>query len=257
MSTGVNTSGYARPATMEGIAPLFNSSTFKQEAEPRPPTQPPPSQPPPPPPSVAPPYVHPTGLTPPLPSAMIPPMSSGPPFINFEPVPAATPLMNFEPMPPPSLVPTMTPTSYASGPILYNQPNAAAPPPPVMCSPLLPIPTPSPQPVPPPMMDHAHMSYNSSYTIPFIQQPPVQFEPPKKPSNHSTIPSTSSQSYTESSSYNEAYSPHQERVKTPEPPIISKSKVIAIHTIVMSIWFCFKFDKVYITMSKLMNINLF
>ncbi|XP_012521910.1 serine/arginine repetitive matrix protein 1 isoform X2 [Monomorium pharaonis] len=222
MSTGVSASGYVPSTMMEGIAPLLNP-TFNQEAEPRPPTQPPPSQPPPPPS----PYVHQTGPTPP--SSMIPPMQSRSSFVNFEPVPAATPLMNFEPMPLPSLVPTMTPTSYASGPVLYNQPNATAPPPPVMCSPLLPIPTPSPQPVPPPAMDHAHMPYNSSYTLPFVQQPPVPpFESSNKP-NHSATPSASSQSYTEKqrpalSSYNETYSPHQERMKTPEPPIISKPK---------------------------------
>lgn len=224
MSTGVSTSGYVPSATMEGIAPLLNPPTFKQDVEPRPPTQPPP-QPPPPPPS---PYVHQTCSTPSS-STMIPPMPSGPPFINFDLMSrAATPIMNFEPMPPPSLVPTITPTSYASGPVLYNQPNAAAPPPPVICSPMLPIPTPSPQPVPPPVMDHTRMSYNSSYTVPFAQQSSVQFEPPKKPLNHLITSSTSSQSYTEqrpaSSSYNEVYSPHQERVKTPEPPIISKPK---------------------------------
>ncbi|XP_011690922.1 PREDICTED: serine/arginine repetitive matrix protein 2-like isoform X2 [Wasmannia auropunctata] len=223
MSTGVNTSGYVPSATMEGIAPLLNPPSYKQEIESRPPlpTQPP-QPPPPPPPSVASPYAPP-------PSAMLSSMPSGPPFMNFEPMPPATPLINFEPMPPPS----MTPVSYSAGPVMYNQPNAAAiqtPSPSVMCSPLLPVP--SPQPVPPPVMDHANVSYNPSYTVSFAQQSSVrQFEPLNKPSNHSTASTTSSQNYTEhgpaassSSSYNEAYSSHQERMKTPEPPIISKPK---------------------------------
>lgn len=234
-----NTSGYVPPATMEGIAPLLNLPTYKQEeARPQPPAQPPPLPPPPPP--VAPPYVHQSGSLPPPPppsssSAMLPPMPSGP-FMNFEPIPATVPLMNFEPVPP---TPNLTPANYSSGPVMYNQPNATiqAPSPSVMCSPLLPMS--SPQPVPPPAMDRAHVSYNPSYTVPF-QQSPIQ--PPNKPLNHSTTPSTSSQNYTEhgptTSSYNEAYSPQQERIKTPEPPIISKKpKVIAIHIIVMNIWF--------------------
>jgi len=132
----------------------------------------------------------------------------------------------------------MTPTSYASGPVMYNQPNAAASP--VMCSPLLPVP--SPQPVPPPVMDRAHASYNPSYTAPFVQQSSIrQFE--KKSVNHSTTSSTSSQkqNYAEhgsATSYKEVYSPpQQERMKTPEPPIISKPKVIAIYIIVTNIWF--------------------
>ncbi|EGI60396.1 PREDICTED: serine/arginine repetitive matrix protein 2-like isoform X1 [Acromyrmex echinatior] len=217
MSTAVNTSGYVPSATMEGIAPLLNPSTYQQETDRiLPPTQPPPPQP---------------SLSPSS-SVMLPPMSSGPSFMNFEPMPTAS-LMNFEPMPPPSMTPTiaptMTPTSYASGPVMYNQPNAAAAaPPPVMCSPLLSVP--SPQPVPPPVMDRAHASYNPSYTAPFVQQSSIrQFEPPKKSVNHSTTSSTSSQkqNYTEHgsvTSYKEVYSPPQERMKTPEPPIISKPK---------------------------------
>ncbi|XP_018395710.1 PREDICTED: protein SON-like isoform X2 [Cyphomyrmex costatus] len=200
MSTAVNTSGYVPSTTMEVISPLLNLPTYQQEADrPLQPTQPPPPQ-------------------PPLPSTstMLPSMPSGSSF------------MNFEPMPPPSLAPTMTPTSYASGPVMYNQTNAAAAaPPPVICSPLLP----SPQPVPPPVMDRAHVSYNPSYTAPFVQQPPIrQFEPPNKSLSHSTISSTSSQkqNYTEhgsATSYREVYSPlHQERIKTPEPPVISKPK---------------------------------
>lgn len=241
---GANTSGYVPSATMEGIAPLLNLP-YQQEVEarpPPPPTQPPPLPPPPPP--VASPYVHQSGPLPPPPpppsssSAMLPP--SGP-FMNFEPMSATVPLMNFEPMSSTPLPPNLTPANYSSGPVMYNQPNAAiqAPSPSVMCSPLLPMS--SPQPVPPPSMDRTHISYNPSYTVPFQQSSIRQFEPPNKPMNHSTMPSTSSQSYTEhgptASSYNEAYSPQQERIKTPEPPIISKPKVIAIHTIVMSIWF--------------------
>ncbi|KAL6267456.1 hypothetical protein P5V15_000532 [Pogonomyrmex californicus] len=219
LPTGVNSGGYVPPATMEEIAPLLNPPTYKQEPEPRPP----------PPPSAPPSYVHQPGSLPPAPpssSSMLAPMPSGSSFINFEPMPTV-PLMNFEPMPPPH---TPAPTTYSSGPILYNQPNAPsvqAPPPPAICTPLLSAPLPSPQPVPPPAMDHAQITYNPSFTVPFVQQSSIrQFEPPNKSLNHSTTPSTS-QNYTErgpAASYNEAYSPRQERMKTPEPPIISKPK---------------------------------
>ncbi|KAL0117918.1 hypothetical protein PUN28_008951 [Cardiocondyla obscurior] len=218
MSTSGNVSGYGSSVTMEGVAPLYNPPTYQQETEPRPPlpgmTPPPQPPPPPPPPSSAPPYIHQSlpPLPPPSSSAMISPMPSGP-FMNFEPMLSA------------SLGP---PSNYSSNPALYNQSNSVpiqAPPPPVICSPMLSMPTPSPQPVPPPMID-AHKSYPSSYPVPFVQQPVHQST--NISLNEPITPSTSSQSYTErgpapsSSSYNESSSPRQERMLTPPaPPVIS------------------------------------
>lgn len=227
MPTGVNTTGYVPPATMEGIAPLLNPPVYQQEAEPRPP-------PPPPPPSVAPStYMHQPGpLAPPLPSSSMLPIPSGPPFVNFESMPGV-PSMNFEPMPPPLPMPShiLPPAEYSSGPVMYNQSNAPPiqppPPPSTICPALLPTPVPSPQPVPAPVMDHTQISYNPSHTMTSVQRSPIrQFESSSKPSNHSTAPSTSSQNYAErgSASYTEFHAPHEERMKTPEPPVISKPK---------------------------------
>lgn len=211
MPTGVNTGGYVPPATIEEIAPLLNVSGFKQEAESRPPL---------------PSYVHQPAPLPPPPPAVL---AGGPSFMNFDP-------MNFEPVPPPH---TLTPVEYSSGPVMYNQPNSApvqAPPPPPTIRPqtLLSTPVPPPpQPVPAPIMDHTQIPYNSSRGMPSVQQSPIrQFESLSKSSNHSAAPSTSSQSYIErgsSTSYNEFRAPREERMKTPEPPVISKPKVIAMY----------------------------
>lgn len=61
-----------------------------------------------------------------------------------------------------------------------------------------------------------------------VRRSPIrQFESSSKPSNHSSAPSTSSQNYTErapATSYTEFHAPHKERMKTPEPPVISKPK---------------------------------
>ncbi|XP_067210872.1 serine/arginine repetitive matrix protein 1 isoform X2 [Linepithema humile] len=219
--TGVNTGGYVPSATMEEIfAPILNASEFNQEAEPRPP------------PSVASSYVHQPGPLPPPPppppaaSSMLP-MAGGPSFMNFEPIPP----MNFEPIPPPH---TLPPAEYSSGPVMYNQPSSVPvqapppPPPPTIRSSLLSTPVPPPQPVPAPIMDHTQMPYNPSHGMPSVRQSPIhQFESSSKSSNHSAAPSTSSQSYTErgsSTSYNEFRAPREERMKTPEPPVISKPK---------------------------------
>lgn len=215
--TGVNTGGYVPPATIEEIAPLLNASGFKQEAEPRPP------------PSVPSSYMHQPGpLPPPAASSMLP-MAGGPPFMNFESIPP----MNFEPIPPPH---TLPPAEYSSGPVMYNQLNSAPvqapppPPPPTIRPPLLSTPVPPPQPVPAPVMDHTQISYNPSHGMPSVRQSSIhQFESSKS-SNHSATPSTSSQSYTErGSSYNEFHATREERMKTPEPPVISKPKVIAMY----------------------------
>lgn len=217
------------PATMEEIAPLLNpSSVYQQEAEPRPP----PPQPPPPP-SVAPStYIHQPGpLAPPPPPSSILPMPTGPPFMNFEPMPGVPP-MNFEPMPPH----TLPPAEYSSGPVMYNQPNVVPPiqpplPPSAICPTLLPAPVPSPQPVPAPVMDHTQIPYNPSHTMSSVRRSPIrQFESTSKPTNHSIASSTSSQNYAErgtsATSYTEFHAPREERMKTPEPPVISKPKVI-------------------------------
>lgn len=229
MPTGVNSGGYVPPATMEEIAPLLNpSSVYQQEAEPRPP----PPQPPPPP-SVAPStYIHQPGpLAPPPPPSSILPIPTGPPFMNFEPM-SGVPPMNFEPMPPH----TLPPAEYSSGPVMYNQPNVVPPiqpplPPSAICPTLLPVPVPSPQPVPAPVMDHTQIPYNPSHTMSSVRRSPIrQFESTSKPTNQSTASSTSSQNYAErgtsATSYTEFHAPREERMKTPEPPVISKPKVI-------------------------------
>lgn len=221
--TGMNSSGYVPPATMEGIAPLLNPPVYQQEAEPRPP--------PPPPPSASSTYMHQPGPhAPPLPPSSMLPIPSGPPFINYESMPGVPP-MNFEPMPPPAPSHILPPADYSSGPVMYNQPNVVPPPPPsAICPALLPTPVLSPQPVPAPVMDHTQIPYNPSHTMGSVRRSPIrQFESTSKSSNHSTAPSTSSQNYTErgsATSYTEFHAPHEERMKTPEPPVISKPKVI-------------------------------
>lgn len=234
--TGVNSGGYAPPATMEEIAPLLNpSSAYQQEAEsrPPPPSQPPPPPPPPPPPSVPPStYLHQPGLVPPPPPSSLLPMPSGPPFMNFEPMPGVPP-MNFDLM----LSHNLPPADYSSGPVMYNQPNIIPSPiqtplPPTICPPgLLPTPVPSPQPVPAPVMDHTQISYNQSHPMSSVRRSPTrQFESASKSLNHppTASSSTSSQNYAASrgstTSYSEFHPPHEERMKTPEPPVISKPK---------------------------------
>ncbi|XP_072753833.1 uncharacterized protein [Anoplolepis gracilipes] len=227
MPTGVNSGGYVQPA-MEGIAPLLNPlPVYQQEPEPRPP--PPPSSAPA---SIAPPtYMHQPG-PPSLPPSSMLPISSGLPFMNFEPI-SSVPPMNFEPPPPPPPSHILPPTEYSSGPVMYNQPNVTPPiqaplPPSAIRPPLLPAPVPAPQPVPAPVMDHTQIPYNPSHTMSSVRRSPIrQFESLNKPSNHSiAAPSTSSQNYAErgSASYTEFHAPHKERVKTPEPPVISKPK---------------------------------
>ncbi|XP_050463382.1 serine/arginine repetitive matrix protein 1-like [Cataglyphis hispanica] len=220
--TSMNSSGYVPPATMEGIAPLLNPPVYQQEAEPRPP-------PPPPPPSASSTYMHQPGPhAPPLPPSSMLPIPSGPPFINYESMPGVPP-MNFEPMPPPAPSHILPPADYSSAPVMYNQPNVVPPPPPsAICPTLLPTPVLSPQPVPAPVMDHTQIPYNPSHTMASVRRSPIrQFESTSKSSNHSTAPSTASQNYTErgsATSYTEFHAPHEERMKTPEPPVISKPK---------------------------------
>ncbi|EZA49396.1 hypothetical protein DMN91_009446 [Ooceraea biroi] len=224
----VNTGGYAPPpATVEGIAPLLNAPMYQQEGEPRPPPpQPQPAPPPPPPPPVASFHPHQSGPLPPP-----PPLPGGPPFMGFESMSAMPPMTFHEPMAPHSI----PPVEYSSGPVMYNQSNNTAPvqqapPQPVIHPPLLPasLPVPSPQPVPAPVMDHVQMPYKA-LNVPPIQAPLMhQFEATanSKPS-HAAMPATSSQIYKErgSTSYSaEFHALREERLKTPEPPVISKPK---------------------------------
>ncbi|XP_076236293.1 uncharacterized protein LOC143180447 isoform X1 [Calliopsis andreniformis] len=198
VTSHINT-GYAPPPPMDGIPPMINTNVYQPEAEPRPPMP-------------MPPYMHQPGL---LPTPIPPPgpAPGGPPFMNFE---NSSQPMNFEPVP----VHPLPQTEYVSGPVMYNQPNSSIQPPhrpPVLPAPISP---PQPEPAPGPM-DHAPGVYNSSHGIPPPQQSPIQnFEFSHKPKD------SSPQNYRErrfTDSYN-GYHASEERLKTPEPPVISDTK---------------------------------
>ncbi|XP_014478204.1 PREDICTED: bromodomain-containing protein 4-like isoform X2 [Dinoponera quadriceps] len=181
---------------------VLGGPVYMHQPGPRPPLQPPPQPPPPPPP---------------------PPQSSSvmPGFINFEmPVVPMTFEMPITPQ-------TLPPADYSSGPVMYNQSNAvsvpAPPPPPGVHPPLHPASASPPEPVPAPM-DHGQLPYNPSL-MSSAQQPIHQFE--NKPSIAALAAAASLQSYEQKSSYNNApyhHQLHDQRLKTPEPPVISKSK---------------------------------
>jgi len=172
------------------------------------------------------------------------PLPAGLPFMGFESMSAMPPMTFHEPMAPHPI----SAAEYVSGPVMYNQSNNTGPvqqPPSlqVVRPPLLSAPASvsSPQPVPAPVMDHMQMPYKALH----VNVPPVQttllhqFEDTtncKSTTSHVTS-AASSQIYKERGSttlYNaDFHAPREERLKTPEPPIISKPKVIAICTIVM------------------------
>ncbi|XP_031844928.1 uncharacterized protein LOC116432351 isoform X2 [Nomia melanderi] len=203
VTSHINT-GYAPPPSMDGISPMMNTVPYQQEGESRPPPMP------------MPPYMHQTGLQPPPP----PPMSSGvsssgPPFINFE---NSSQPMNFEPV---SIHP-LPQTEYVSGPVMYNQPNTSSIQP-THRPPLLPAPISSPQPeLGAGSMEHPPAAYNSSHGIPATRQSPIQnFEFSNK-SREKISPSYRERSFRDS--YNGYHPSQEERLKTPEPPVISDTK---------------------------------
>lgn len=198
--------GYSHPSSsMEGISPLMNNVVYQQEAEPRPPM-----------PMGS--YMHQSGLQPSMPPSVTP---GGPSFINFE---NSSQTMNFDSVP----LHPIPQTEYVSGPVMYNQSNTTSLQP-ARRPPLLPAPVSSPQ------QDSATSSvehaqtYNSSHGIPSSRQSPIQnFEFSNKSKE------SISQNYREhrfNDSYN-GYRPSQEeRLKTPEPPVISDTKVILLYIV--------------------------
>ncbi|XP_076301166.1 uncharacterized protein LOC143219166 isoform X2 [Lasioglossum baleicum] len=201
VTTHINT-GYAPPPTMDGIPPLMNAVPYQTEGESRPPLP-------------MPPYMHQAGLPPPPPLMSSGVASGGPPFMNFE---SSSQPMNFEPVP----LHPLPQTEYVSGPVMYNQPNTSSIPPPHR-APLLPAPISSPQPEPAVgPMEHPPATYNSSHGIPPARQSPIQtFEFPNK-SREKISPSYRERSFRDS--YNGYHDSQEERLKTPEPPVISDTK---------------------------------
>lgn len=166
------------------------------------------------------------------------PRMSGPaPFINFDILPQGQ-VMNFEQMPV-----HLGPPDFSPAPPVFGQPNPVhrtgplpvpvpilAPGPPtgqlILGPPGLPLPVPSPQPVPAPGISEPSSVYNS------LRQPISQISP-----NHNLLETNknvnSSQQTTyhdcrSSSPYNIQEMTQDERLKTPEPPVISNSKVIIL-----------------------------
>lgn len=204
MTSHINT-GYAHPSSMDGIPqPMMNSVMYQQETESRPLLP-------------IPPYMHQPGLPPPMPSNVTP---GGPPFMNFE---NSSQSMNFDSVP----LHPLPQTEYVSGPVMYNQPNTSTIQPPHR-PPLLPAPVSSPQPEPASTaVDHVQ-TYNSTHGIPSSRQSPIQnFEFPNK-SKDAISPSYRERRFTDS--YNGYHGSQEERLKTPEPPVISDTKVTALHT---------------------------
>ncbi|XP_054010749.1 protein SON-like isoform X1 [Hylaeus anthracinus] len=197
VTSHINT-GYAPPPPMDGISPLMNTVVYQPEAEPRPPMPP------------MPPYIHQPGLPPPM-SSGVTPGSGPPPFINFE---HSSQTVNFDSVP----LHPLPQTEYVSGPVMYNQPNANSIQP-AHRPPLLPAPITSPQPEPATgSMEHTPTAYG-------LQTPPQQsqiqnFEFSSKSKDKA------SKKYRERyrDSYNGYQASQEERLKTPEPPVISDTK---------------------------------
>ena len=203
-------SGYTHPSPMDGISPLMNN-VYQQEAESRP-SMPIPS------------YMHQTGLAPPMSSNIT---TGGPPFMNFE---NSSQPMNFDSVP----LHPLPQTEYVSGPVMYNQPNTGS----IQSThrpALLPAPISSPQHESAASTVEHIQTYNSSHGIPSTRQSPIQnFEFSNKSKD------TISQNYRErrfTDSYNGYHTSQEERLKTPEPPVISDTKVILLYIITKNSFF--------------------
>lgn len=174
------------------------------------------------PPPLMPPFMHHPG--PPRPSGMQH-LQPGPQFVNLEPPPPIGPPVNFEP--PRGAPMPMPQPDYTAGPVLYAQAN----PPGVMQLPgrgpsHLPLPMHSPQPVPAPVpMELSSMSFDQTRCIVNIPATPQQQpqQPPEPTKRRPASPRMPYQEFVSASSNYHVQRP--ERLKTPEPPIISNSKV--------------------------------
>ena len=162
-----------------------------------------------------------------------PPMSQ---FVHHHPAPPSNHFgnhhfgsfeqMNFEPVPPPQ-------PDYAAGPIMYN-PAQGVMQPPILGT--VSIGTMhSPQPVPPPRplnvtssMKFGNQTTRCIVTIP-MDGPPLRSHTDTIPSRSPTPPRRAYKE-TASKSTHSYESRRTERLKTPEPPIISNSKVNNCHS---------------------------
>lgn len=218
----ISNSTYISASSMEGISPIMNAPVYTQEAEVRAPL----SQP----------YMHQGGPPttaqppqPPPPPSVLPMPSGVPQFMNFD-IPAPPPSMGFDAA---SLHP-MPPAHYSSGPVMYNhnavQTNAGMTTQTGPRTALLPTPQQAtPQPVPAPgTMDHQVMGYVPQHGLPPVVSHLDPSNNAGKPSNASVVLPPSSPNYKDrrpSLSSHNGFQPREERLKTPEPPVISDTKV--------------------------------
>lgn len=217
----ISNSTYISVSSMEGISPIMNAPVYTQEAEVRVPL----SQP----------YMHQGGPPttaqppqPPPPPSVLPMPSGVPQFMNFD-IPAPPPSMGFDGA---SLHP-MPPAHYSSGPVMYNhnavQTNAGMTTQTGPRTALLPTPQQAtPQPVPAPgTMDHQVMGYVPQHGLPPVVSHLDLSNNVGKPSNASVVLPPSSPNYKDhrpSLSSHNGFQLREERLKTPEPPVISDTK---------------------------------
>lgn len=209
MTSHMNT-GYTHSSPMDGISPLLNN-VYQQETEPRPSMS-------------MPSYIHQSGLAPPMPSNIT---TGGAPFMNFE---NSSQTLNFDSVP----LHSLPQTEYVSGPVMYNQPNTSSIQPTHRPA-LLPAPISSPQHESAASTVEHVQAYNSSHGISSTRQSPIQnFEFSNKSKD------TISQNYRDcrfTDSYNGYHASQEERLKTPEPPVISDTKVILLYIITKNYFF--------------------
>ncbi|KAI4497896.1 hypothetical protein M0802_007012 [Mischocyttarus mexicanus] len=211
----MSNSTYIPAATpIEGISPIINASIYSQETEVRGPL----SQS----------YIHQGGpptpaqqLQPPPPPSVLPMSSGMQSFMNFD-IPSSQPSMGFDGAPLHS-IPT---AHYSSGPVMYNHNAVQTNTMPTQSgtrTTLLPTPhqtTPQPVPAPGPM-DHSVMGgYTPQHGI------ASHLEAPNKPVNASVVlsPSSNYKDHRSLLSSHNGFQPREERLKTPEPPVISDIK---------------------------------
>ncbi|XP_043284555.1 uncharacterized protein [Venturia canescens] len=189
---------------LPGIPPLLNPTFPQDQIAPVPP------------PSSMQQFMHHPG--PPGPSGMHMQQGGNQQFVNFDP---RAP-MNFEPGRGP-LLHTPQP-DYSSAPIMYNQGNpqrAMQPQQGLIGPPMLSMPMTSPQPVPAPV-EPTPMSYNQNRGPSHIPSETLQLHM-EMASRHGRSPKSSYPNLNlNSSAYNGLEAHHSERLKTPEPPVISK-----------------------------------
>ncbi|XP_015182171.1 PREDICTED: serine/arginine repetitive matrix protein 2-like [Polistes dominula] len=206
-------STYIPASSMEGISPIMNTSIYSQETEVRG--------------ALSQSYMHQGGpLTPaqqpqPPPSSSVLPMSSGmQPFMNFD-IPSSQTAIGFDGAP----LHSIPPAHYSSGPVMYNHNTVQTNTIPTQSGTravLHPAPhQTTPQPVPAPV------SMDQSVMGGYVPQHGVVSH--LESSNHKPVnavlsPSSNYKDHRSSLSSNNGYQLREERLKTPEPPVISDTK---------------------------------